>query len=70
MLQKLGKSNSKGAPIPKTMSNDAATNGRMVEFEENEGDIRQNVKRGSSDSHYILSPNSDSANQAALATHV
>ena len=42
----------------------------MPEFEQNGGDVRQNVKHGSSDSHYIMSPNSDSANQAALATHV
>ena len=70
LSQKVGKSNPKGGPIPTNMSNDAATNGRMAEFETNGGDVRQNVKRGSSDSHYILSPNSDSANQASLATHV
>ena len=66
--QKVGKSNPNGGSIPSNTNNDASTNGRMVEFEPNGGDVRQNVKRGSSDSHYILSPNS--ANQAALATHV
>ena len=57
-----------------TINNDASSNGRMVGSqviaENGRNGSNQDPNTGAESSHYILSPTGESANQAALATHV
>ena len=61
--QKSGKSNPQH-------HNDGSANGRMADIKTSNGKERNVHQEGKVESQYILSPNGDAANQAALATHV
>ena len=72
MASQRGGKSSLNSHMTTTINNDTSGNGRIAETQlsaGNDGNIRQDVTMGS-ESHYILSPNSEAANQAALATHV
>ena len=62
--------NQKGGKSNPQHHNDGSANGRMGDMKASNGKGGNVHQEGKVESQYILSPNGDAANQAALATHV